>query len=239
MKQTIYVIREGNEYFSSITNTHIFWAGLFAEAKIFNNKDIIQKFKKENKIGGDIYSIAIEPILVNPKDKPKSIYEIYIPITSQKQSNRLKAICLKYKLPIWDDKEAFKHLPVHLIVAFIYNPESKEFYVINPYNGIKWFEENNKTESTESEFIALLENNTENKIMNQIEKLSKYGLVITCKIIDNSIVTIVLTEGFSQSSTHTLNFMKDCLNLFPEFPIMETCITENSLAIVVLKREKK
>lgn len=72
--------------------------------------------------------------------------------------------------------------------------------------------------------------------MTPIEKLSKYGKVRTCKVINNSVVTIVLTDGFSEKSKHTLEFMKDCIDLFPEFPTMETCITEENLAIMVLKK---
>jgi hypothetical protein len=72
--------------------------------------------------------------------------------------------------------------------------------------------------------------------MNAIKKLSKYGTVRTCKIVDDSIVTIVLTNGFSQESDRTLEFIRDCLALFTDFPSMETCITEDNLAIIVLKR---
>jgi hypothetical protein len=31
----------------------------------------------------------------------KSIYEIYVPVTSKEQADRLKAICVKYGLPIY------------------------------------------------------------------------------------------------------------------------------------------
>jgi hypothetical protein len=72
--------------------------------------------------------------------------------------------------------------------------------------------------------------------MKEIDKLSKYGLVKTCKIVGNNVVTIVVTTGFSQKSNHTMGFMKDCIELFPDFPVMETCITEDNLAIMVLKK---
>jgi len=72
--------------------------------------------------------------------------------------------------------------------------------------------------------------------MDAVAKLSKYGTVRTCKIVNNSVVTIVITDGFSQKSEHTLGFMKDCVALFPDFPSMETCITEDGLAIMVLKK---
>lgn len=72
--------------------------------------------------------------------------------------------------------------------------------------------------------------------MNPIEKLSKYGTVKTCKIINENVVTIVITDGFSQKSDNTLDFMKDCIDLFPNYRIMETCITEDNLAIMVLRK---
>ena len=72
--------------------------------------------------------------------------------------------------------------------------------------------------------------------MNAIEKLSKYGKVRTCKIVNGNVITIVITEGFSQQSENTMSFIKDCINLFPDFTSMETCITEDNLAIMVLKK---
>ena len=72
--------------------------------------------------------------------------------------------------------------------------------------------------------------------MNAFEKLSKYGTVRTCKIVNGNVVTIVRTDGFSQKSESTMGFMKDCIDLFPDFPSMETCITEDNLAIMVLKK---
>ena len=75
--------------------------------------------------------------------------------------------------------------------------------------------------------------------MEAMAKLSKYGLVRTCKIINDSIVTIVLTDGFSQESEHTLGFIKEAKKLFAEFPIIETLITEDLLAIMVLRKSEK
>jgi len=68
-----------------------------------------------------------------------------------------------------------------------------------------------------------------------IEKLSKYGTVRTCKIVNDCVVTIVLTDGFSEETMSTLNFIKEAKSLFSDFPIMETLITEENLAILVLK----
>ena len=70
----------------------------------------------------------------------------------------------------------------------------------------------------------------------KILKLTKYGKVKTCKVVNNEIVTIVITEGFSIKSRNTLSFIEECVKLFPEFPMLETCITEENLAIIVLVR---
>lgn len=75
--------------------------------------------------------------------------------------------------------------------------------------------------------------------MNPREILSEYGTVVTCKVIQNQIVTIVLTEGFSGKGTQTFDFLNDCQELFPTFPNVETCITREGLAIVVLTRPKE
>lgn len=69
-----------------------------------------------------------------------------------------------------------------------------------------------------------------------LTKLTEYGLVKTCKIINDSVVTIVVTDGFSTKANKTFKFISDCLELFPDYPILETCITEDNLAILVLKK---
>jgi hypothetical protein len=90
------------------------------------------------------------------KTNQLSIYDVYVKVTDQEQADRLKQVCLVNGLPIWDDEEAFLADNWHDIVAFTYVSESKQFYVINPYNGLKWFEKNRKTEILESEFIELI-----------------------------------------------------------------------------------
>lgn len=69
-----------------------------------------------------------------------------------------------------------------------------------------------------------------------IIKLSKYGNVKTCKVINDQIVTIVITNGFWDNLKNTSNFIIECTVLFPEYPILETCITDNNLVILVLKK---
>jgi len=73
--------------------------------------------------------------------------------------------------------------------------------------------------------------------MSTIEKLSKFGTVKTCKIIRETLVSIVLTDGFSTNARDTFDFMKVCMESFPEYPIMETCITDENLAIIVLVKK--
>jgi hypothetical protein len=70
--------------------------------------------------------------------------------------------------------------------------------------------------------------------MNEIEKLSKYGLVKTCKVVHEKVVTIVITSGFSENAIKTFEFLKTCTECFPNHPITETLITEKDFAMVVL-----
>jgi hypothetical protein len=39
----------------------------------------------------------------------KSIYDVYVTVTSQEQADRLKDICLEYGLQIWNDEFAFEY----------------------------------------------------------------------------------------------------------------------------------
>ena len=73
-----------------------------------------------------------------------------------------------------------------------------------------------------------------NFIMNSIEKLSKYGTVKTCKLVNEKAATIVLTKGFSENAITTFEFLKECQECFPDHPILETLITESNFAMVVL-----
>lgn len=68
----------------------------------------------------------------------------------------------------------------------------------------------------------------------RIMKLSKYGSVKTCKVVAEKVVTIVITDGFKCSSNNVFKFLEECTQLFPEYQMMETCITDDNLAILVL-----
>lgn len=70
--------------------------------------------------------------------------------------------------------------------------------------------------------------------MDAIKKLSKYGLVKTCKVVNKNVVTIFITKGFNLKAIDTLAFLKESSECFPEHTIMETCITETDFAMLVL-----
>jgi hypothetical protein len=76
----------------------------------------------------------------------KSIYEITVPVTSQEQADRLKAICVEYGLPIWTAEIAFDYDKL-LGNSFIYNGRDNGFGI---YGG-----DLNRTPITESEFELL------------------------------------------------------------------------------------
>jgi hypothetical protein len=74
----------------------------------------------------------------------KSIYEIYVPVTSHEQADRLKAICVKYGLPIY--------------LTSLYNPfefTSKFKYFRHRTDGFFISSFISGTQITESEFELL------------------------------------------------------------------------------------
>lgn len=73
--------------------------------------------------------------------------------------------------------------------------------------------------------------------MKAIQKLSKYGTVKTCKVIKDNVVTIVVTDGFKEMKS--FEFLQDCSTLFPNHIIVETAITENNFAMIVLSRKQE
>jgi pectate lyase len=81
----------------------------------------------------------------------KSIYDVYVTVTSQEQADRLKAICLEYGLPIWLDEVAFMCESEENWLEYIRS--QKEFYVTVSNNEFTNFD--NKTQITESEFEQL------------------------------------------------------------------------------------
>jgi hypothetical protein len=79
-----------------------------------------------------------------------NIYEIYIEVKDQEQADRLKAICLKYGLPIWKIEETYK-FEIDKENVFRYSKPFESFGV--------WLEfiEEYPIEITEEQFITLLE----------------------------------------------------------------------------------
>lgn len=75
----------------------------------------------------------------------KSIYDVYVTVTSQEQADRLKGICLEYGLPIWNNKDSFLFINEYNQFSFGYSNFwiQRKDYVIN------------KTQITESDFIQL------------------------------------------------------------------------------------
>lgn len=72
--------------------------------------------------------------------------------------------------------------------------------------------------------------------MKAIKTLSKFGAVRTCKVINEQVVTIVLTDGFKEDMNSTFEFLGKCKELFPAYPKTETVVTEMNCAIVVLTK---
>lgn len=82
----------------------------------------------------------------------KSIYDVYVTVTSQEQADRLKGVCLKYGLPIWDSSYAFSvAFPETYFYYLNYYKDTDQFFVFVDLNNDK----PNKTKITESDFIQL------------------------------------------------------------------------------------
>jgi hypothetical protein len=77
----------------------------------------------------------------------KSIYDVYVTVTSQKQADRLKGICLEYGLPIWLAEVAFKFNKLQCCFS---THGGEDFFIGSQIP--KWME---LTQITESEFEQL------------------------------------------------------------------------------------
>ena len=77
----------------------------------------------------------------------KTIYNVYVPIESQEQADRMKQICIDYGLPIWDTDFAFTFIPIKNIFRF--QEKGNEFWITS--TGA-----DNLTQVTESEFLELV-----------------------------------------------------------------------------------
>lgn len=80
----------------------------------------------------------------------KTIYNVYVPIESQEQADRMKQICIYYGLPYWDDILAFDYYGKHYNF-FSQSTDNKGLFAVF------WGElPKDKTQVTESEFLELV-----------------------------------------------------------------------------------
>jgi len=92
------------------------------------------------------------------KTKP-TIHTVYVPIESQSQADKLKAVCIDYGLPIFQEPCAFD------FDSEVLNYFAQESHLGEPLFAIWLDVENypNTTEVTEPQFIALCEEWVKNK----------------------------------------------------------------------------
>ena len=76
------------------------------------------------------------------------------------------------------------------------------------------------------------------KETNLVEKLTEYGTVRTCKQVHDDVVTVVMTDGFSENLMKSMKAMELITEAFPDHPILETCIMEENFCCVVLTKKK-
>lgn len=69
-----------------------------------------------------------------------------------------------------------------------------------------------------------------------IEQLSEYGTVRTCKKVHDEVVTVCITDGFSENFVKTTECIGKIQQAFPEHKKLETCITEDNFCLIVLKK---
>lgn len=70
----------------------------------------------------------------------------------------------------------------------------------------------------------------------KIEELSVYGVVKSCTELNNTSVVIVLTEGFDSNMIKTFEFLNKCVYLFPNYPVVNTTVTDDNFALVILSK---
>ena len=80
-----------------------------------------------------------------------TIYNTAVKMESQEQCDRMRALCLENKLPIWEYESAFEYFDE--LDYFIYDNGSNHFFVFELSTS---FAERNNTIITEQEFINLL-----------------------------------------------------------------------------------
>jgi len=84
----------------------------------------------------------------------KTIYNVFIPMESQEQCDRMKQVCIDNGLPIWDDRDAFKIFEIEIEPSFSFDEDTGFYFVFS-------FAPESKESVSESEFLELLSNHLE------------------------------------------------------------------------------
>jgi len=83
----------------------------------------------------------------------KTIYNVYVPMESQEQCDRMKQLCVYYELPIWEIEEAFEYF-FGRDNFFTKSHSDDDFLIfVNMAHNLAI---ENKSEVSEQEFIELL-----------------------------------------------------------------------------------
>ena len=67
-----------------------------------------------------------------------------------------------------------------------------------------------------------------------MKKLSKFGLVVTCKKVHDDVVTVLITHGFKTRLVNSNLLMDELAEMFPDHKTVETMITDDDFAFIVL-----
>jgi len=84
----------------------------------------------------------------------QKIYTIQIQMTCQADADRMKQICIDYKLPYWDNEVAFDYMFDGDV--FLYVKPSMQFYIIHPKQYEDIVPEDVKEPITIEQFLELL-----------------------------------------------------------------------------------
>lgn len=83
----------------------------------------------------------------------KSIYNVVVPMESQKQCDRMLQICIENELPYWKNKEAFEFMNI-FNNYFTQSDEDDDFLIWVDATGNRAIKD--KYQISEEEFIELL-----------------------------------------------------------------------------------
>ena len=71
--------------------------------------------------------------------------------------------------------------------------------------------------------------------MDLIKKMSKFGIVKSCKLINEN-VAMIFVVNCSEKANDVFAFLKECKECFPEHKILETFIIEQGFSLIVLNK---